>query len=698
MRLSSLFSSLVLAFALIVLTSCGGGDSGGGNDSPGPGPGPTPSGPQVTLTPSATTIAPGEVVTLTWTSSAVESIAISPDPFEEDDGTPGTSGVITVKPPCGGGCTQPTPVTYTITGTGASGTATATATATVTVDPNYPTLAFAASPSNIISGQSTKLIWSTTHVSSVSIDNGIGTVAHPGGDTIVVSPTATTTYTATATGANGITRTAQATVTLPGANQVSVALKATPAAVASGASSKLEWFSQNAASLSIDNGVGSVGQNGNVSVSPGGTTTYTITATDASGNKATSAATVTVSTSGDPNKLKHVIIMMQENRSLDNYFGMLDTYRQMKGVGGTFDGLPKNPDGSFAVAIPDLNGTPTAPYHLQTVCTDNSIPSWNQSFASLNNGAMDGFLQKTPAATGDPAGHRSIGYYDWTDLPYYYDLATTFATSDRQFGSLLGPTVPNRMYLFTGTSFGHIHSDPPPPEGFSQLTIWQRLREQGVTYRIYYQDNTVFLAQFNNWEIDKSFVYPISSYFEDIKHPETLPQVLFIERGSVIENDEHPLNNIQVGATFVKSTIDALMASPSWSSSAYILVYDEAGGLYDHVPPYSVALPDDIAPLKDTGDAPGTFDRSGFRVPIVVVSPFARANFVSHVNREHTSLLKLIEARFGIAPLTRRDAEADNMFEFFDFDNPPFANPPAGLSAQPTNGVCDKTKQAETGP
>ena len=698
MRLSSLFSSLVLAFALIVLTSCGGSDSAGGNDSPGPGPGPgpTPSGPQVTLTPSSTTIAPGEVVTLTWTSSGVESIAISPDPFEEDDGTPGTSGVITVKPPCGGGCTQPTPVTYTITGTGASGTATATA--TVTVDPNYPTLAFAASPSNIISGQSTKLIWSTTHVNSVSIDNGIGTVANPGGDTVVVSPTATTMYTATATGANGVTRTAQATVTLPGANQVAVALKATPAAVASGASSQLEWVSQNAATVSIDNGVGNVAQNGNVSVSPGGTTTYTITATDGSGNTSTSAATVTVSTSGDPNKLKHVIIMMQENRSLDNYFGMLDTYRQTKGVSGTFDGLPKNPDGSFAVAIPDLNGSPTAPYHLQTVCTDNSIPSWNQSFASLNNGAMDGFLQKTPAATGDPSGHRSIGYYDWTDLPYYYDLATTFATSDRQFGSLLGPTVPNRMYLFTGTSFGHIHSDPPPPEGFSQPTIWQRLREQGVTYRIYYQDNTVFLAQFNNWEIDKSFVYPISSYFEDIKHPETLPQVLFIERGSVIENDEHPLNNIQVGATFVKSTIDALMASPSWSSSAYILVYDEAGGLYDHVPPYSVTLPDDIAPMKDAGDAPGTFDRSGFRVPIVVVSPFARANFVSHVNREHTSLLKLIEARFGVAPLTRRDAEADNMFEFFDFNNPPFLSPPGGLSAQPANGVCDKTQQALTGP
>jgi phospholipase C len=312
---------------------------------------------------------------------------------------------------------------------------------------------------------------------------------------------------------------------------------------------------------------------------------------------------------------------------------------------------------------------------------------------------MDGFLKKTPATTNDPLGHRSIGYYDSTDLPYYYDLATTFATSDRQFGSLLGPTVPNRMYLFTGTSFGHIHSDPPPPEGFSQPTIWQRLREAGITFRIYYQDNTVFLAQFNDWPIDKSFVYPISSYFTDIQHPETLPQVLFIERGSVINNDEHPLNNIQKGAVFVKSTIDALMASPSWKDSAYFLVYDEAGGLYDHVSPYSVPPPDDIPIIHIPGDAPGGFELSGFRVPLIVVSPFAKMNFVSHVNREHTSFLKLIEARFGLAPLTARDAAADNMFEFFDFNNPPFLDPSGlGLADQPITGVCDKSKEALTTP
>jgi phospholipase C len=253
--------------------------------------------------------------------------------------------------------------------------------------------------------------------------------------------------------------------------------------------------------------------------------------------------------------------------------------------------------------------------------------------------------------------------------------------------------------MFTGTSFGHIHSDPPPPEGFSQPTVWQRLREAGITFRIYYQDNTVFLSQFNDWPIDKSFVYPISFFFDDIKHPDTLPHVLFIERGSVINNDEHPLNNIQTGATFVKSTIDALMGSPSWQSSAYILMYDEAGGLYDHVQPYSVPLPDNIAPMKIKGDAPGTFDRSGFRVPIIVVSPFSKQNFVSHTNREHTSVLKLIESRFGVSPLTHRDAAADNMFEFFDFNNPPFLDTSGlNLSAQPTTGVCDKSKEAVVAP
>jgi phospholipase C len=654
----------------------------------------------ISLTSSQASQAPGEMVTLTWSSTNIDTVtfscsaAVSPacrapfDISDDDEAPPGPNGSTTVQLP---GTGASTPVTYTITGTGPLGTATSSV--VITDDPAFPTLHFAASPSDILPGQSTKLFWNTTNVSSVTIDNGVGAVANPAGDTVTVSPTATTTYTATAVGTNGATIFQQVTVNEPAAGAVGISLKTATPAIGSGQSATLQWVSVNAATVSIDNGVGPQSASGSANVSPSGTTTYTATATDAAGNKASSVARVTVVSSGDPNQVKHIIIMMQENRSLDNYFGQLDAYRAMRGVGGTFDGLPKDPLGNFLVAIPDNAGNMVKPYHLQTVCTDNSQPSWNQSHADYDNGKMDGFLKKTQANSNDPNGHRSIGFYDQTELPYYYEAATQFATSDRYYSSVMAPTVINRMYMFSATSHGHIQSDKQPAGGWPWPTIFQRLREAGVTFRIYFQDNTVFLAQFSDWPIDKSFVYPISRYFTDIQNPATLPQVIFIERGSELNNDEHPLNNIQTGATFVKSTLDALMASPSWKESAYILNYDEGGGLYDHVPPMDITAPDGIAPIPFKGMSPGDFTKSGFRVPIIVISPFSKQNYVSHTSMDHTAILKTIEARFGVSALTARDAASPDMFEFFNFSSPSFMTAPS-LPAQPTTGTCDKKLEA----
>ena len=138
------------------------------------------------------------------------------------------------------------------------------------------------------------------------------------------------------------------------------------------------------------------------------------------------------------------------------------------------------------------------------------------------------------------------------------------------------------------------------------------------------------------------------------------------------------------------------MNSTAWQSSVFILTYDEGGGLYDHVPPFQVPLPDDIAPILKSTDTKALFNLSGFRIPITVISPWVKPHFVSHKPRELTSILKLVETTFNVPPLTKRDAGADDMSEFFDFTQQPAWRTPPPLPTQPTNGVCDQSQ--EVGP
>src|SRR6185312_6274373 len=208
---------------------------------------------------------------------------------------------------------------------------------------------------------------------------------------------------------------------------------------------------------------------------------------------------------------------------------------------------------------------------------------------------------------------------------------------------------------------------------------------------VYTVDNTNSLSDWATYTRDSAKVFPISQYFTDVQSESTTPQVVFIDRGGGSSgSDEHPGSDIQTGAAEVAKIVNALLASPSWHSSAFFLSWDEPGGFYDHVAPVPMTKPDNIAPQLNSGDGnqPGDFAHSGMRVPVVVVSPWAKPHFVSHVARDHTSILKFIEDRFGLQPLTARDANADDMMEFFDFSTPHFATPPP-LPSQPTNGNCD---------
>jgi phospholipase C len=200
----------------------------------------------------------------------------------------------------------------------------------------------------------------------------------------------------------------------------------------------------------------------------------------------------------------------------------------------------------------------------------------------------------------------------------------------------------------------------------------------------------------------------LTDYFTDVAQG-TLPSVAFIETGSFTGRDEHPSGkdlsqnppvqsviNIQVGAKFVSTIINALMTSPSWKDSVFFWAMDEGGGAFDHAPPMAVPSPDGIKPVlcsdKDV-KVGGDFNITGFRVPNFIVSPFARKNFVSHTPMDYTAYLKFIETRWNLSNLTLRDQAMPTMEEFFDFPGVPWATPPTPPAQTTTGTPCDFSKE-----
>src|SRR3954469_17095648 len=638
------------------MTACGGGSKSSNNNDQGQQQGP-PGKPTVTLAANPTTISGDEASShLSWTSTDAASVSIAPL------GTvTSTSGAIDVSP-------EDT-TTYTATATGPGGTSDPQS-VTVTVAKELDLL-FQANPPTITPGQSSTLTWTTKGALALSIDNGVGSQSSIASGSVSVSPTTTTTYTATVNGTNSQVLTSQVTVTV---QPVLVTLTSNQTCINSGSSATLSYTSQGAAAISIDNGVGDQQPpSGSVSVSPTSTTTYTATATDASNHVATSQITVQVGNCGGINQVKHIIFFMQENRSFDNYFGLLGAYRGSKGLSTDVDGFDPNK------GLPD-RADPShliKPYHFRTQCTKLVTPGWNESHYDVHFSAstnsyqsgstpMEGFLKTTTSVEfgNDPTGERAMGYYDQTDLPYYYELATQYATSDRWFSAALAPTIPNRMCLLTGTSFGFIRPDPDPHHApYPQKTFFRALTEAGISWRYYYQDSSVYLPEFTDWATEQGKVRNISEYYNILNGADAdskLPQVIFIERAAQLGLDEHPHGKgVQIGAANTKKIIDALMNSAAWPSSVFILYYDEAGGFHDHVPPIAVTAPDSTLPNLRSTDRTGDFATSGFRTPVIIASPFAKPHYLSHTPIESTSVWKFIETRFGMSPLTGRDANAN---------------------------------------
>jgi phospholipase C len=364
-------------------------------------------------------------------------------------------------------------------------------------------------------------------------------------------------------------------------------------------------------------------------------------------------------------QIQHIVVLMMENHSYDNHLGML-------GRPGA-DGFTLGPDGMPTATNPYADGRIQHAFRMPTTCQLPSAPtqSWAESHTQLAGGQMNGFVKSG-------SGPVAMGYWQGEDLPFYYSLASTFPIADRYFASVLGQTWPNRRYLMAATSIGMIDDTTPGALDYpAGGTIFDRLHDAGVSWNNYVPTTSPepTMALFPPL-VAKYPTGPgrLSTFFSAAAKGK-LPGFSLVDPNFGKTSEENP-QNIAVGERFAAKVINAVMTGPAWKSTLLILVFDEGGGYYDHVVPPAAIAPDDIPPETNGGPAFSGFGQYGFRVPCVVVSPWARPNYVSHQVFDHTSICALLETKWNLPALTRRDANANNMLDMLDLNNAAFATPP----------------------
>jgi phospholipase C len=365
--------------------------------------------------------------------------------------------------------------------------------------------------------------------------------------------------------------------------------------------------------------------------------------------------------------IDHIVVVMMENRSFDHYLGWLP------GADGKQAGL----------TFVDRAGVAHQTHHLTVPhgCGFNDPDhSYEGGRIEFNNGACDGWLR---AGNNDVF---AIGYFQANDLGFYGRAARDWTVCDQYFAAMMAPTYPNRFFLHaaqtdrTTTSLDKIAQMP---------AIWDRLAAAGVTGRYFYSD-VPFTAL---WGTRYSSISRPISEFYTAAATGTLPAVSFVEPAFLGEavpglaEDEHPLADIRLGQAFLGRVYNAVVSSPNWARTVFVITYDEWGGFFDHVAP-----PVGPDPNPDLGAG-----LRGFRVPCLVISPRARRGYVAHSLYDHTSVLKLIEWRYGLAPLTVRDAAANNLAEVLDFDHPPVLAAPRYKVPRPVTFGCVLPLHAHSG-
>jgi len=370
----------------------------------------------------------------------------------------------------------------------------------------------------------------------------------------------------------------------------------------------------------------------------------------------------------EPNTpIEHFIVVMQQNHTFDNYFG---TYPGANGI-------PE--DACIPVSLSDQSNTScVAPFEI----TDHAITDLSHSdttFAGqFRNGAMNGFVDTLNRLNQD--GTLSMGHFDDTSIPFYWNLADEYVLFDNYFSSAHTGSVTNRMFSVAGRPGDE--TNRIPEGGFGDIpTIFDRLQERGISWKFYIKDYDPTLNYRDLAELDylppqvqwvpllamdrflddpelSSRIVDLNEYYMDLENG-TLPAVSYV---LLLGATEHPISDLSLGERATRTMLHTLMQSDAWESSAFFITYDDWGGWYDHVPPPQV-------------DERGL----GFRVPALLVSPYARMGHIDHTQLEHTSILKFIEENWNIPPLAERDAKANNLTPAFDFSMTP--RPPVFVSA-----------------
>jgi len=433
-------------------------------------------------------------------------------------------------------------------------------------------------------------------------------------------------------------------------------------------------------------------------------------------------------------QIDHIVILMMENHSYDNYLGML---------ADRGEGLPLGPDGVPRAVNLGPNGEAYSAHHLTSTVQTGGDPTqtWHASHIQYGEGRCDGFARSIAETVPGRDPGVPMGYWTGQELPFYYGLARTFPLADHWFCSCLGPTFPNRRFLIAGTAHGLIDDLPWDVVDYPEAgTIFDALTTNGISWINYHNVRPALvllrrllggrvltavrrLAQIGRWLPgvlnralgNKSFtadVYPlglarcvlhlrtVKQFFADADAG-TLPSVSIVDPDFGEFSEENP-QDIARGESFAAEVINRVMHGPAWPHTLLIWLYDEHGGYYDHVPPPEAVAPDEVPAHNFTLDWPGwlravlrpvlgkafkdlenidagpsEYTRYGFRVPAVIVSPYARPGYVCSSTLDHTSVLKLIEHKWNLPPLTRRDAAAEFPFDALDLDGEPaFATPP----------------------